>query len=180
MAKKNKEQDLKVKEMKIDNSTVGLDLTGENSVEFVLEDNPRAHVSVLEEQLKEEKNKYLLLYADFENYKRRVQKEKEELKNNTKVSMITSILDMDNDIELAIKNIKDDSARDGVKLIASKIQNFLKTQGIEPVQTESYDEDLHEVISVLEIGETKIIDVVSKGYTLNGKPFRFPKIVLGK
>ena len=180
MAKKNKEQDLKVKEMKIDNNTVGLDLTGENAVEFVLEDNPRAHVSVLEEQLKEEKNKYLLLYADFENYKRRVQKEKEELKNNTKVNMITSILDMDNDIELAIKNIKDDSAKDGVKLIASKVQSFLKTQNIEHIQTETYDEDLHEVISVLEIGETKIIDVVSKGYTLNGKPFRFPKIVLGK
>ncbi len=180
MAKKNKEQDLKVKETKIDNNTIGLDLTGDNAVEFVLEDNPRAHVSVLEEQLKEEKNKYLLLYADFENYKRRVQKEKEELKNNTKVNMITSILDMDNDIELAIKNIKDDAAKDGVKLIASKVQSFLKTQNIEPIQTETYDEDLHEVISVLEIGETKIIDVVSKGYTLNGKPFRFPKIVLGK
>ena len=80
----------------------------------------------------------------------------------------------------AIKNIKDDSAKDGVKLIASKVQSFLKTQSIEPIQTETYDEDLHEVISVLEIGETKIIDVVSKGYTLNGKPFRFPKIVLGK
>jgi molecular chaperone GrpE len=167
----------KVKDFK--ETEIGLDLT-ENAPEFVLEDNPIAHVSVLEEQLKEEKNKYLLLYADFENYKRRIHKEKEELKNNTKVSMITSILDMDNDIELAIKNIKDDSARDGVKLIASKVQNFLKTQGIEPIQTETYDEDLHEVISVLEIGETKIVDVVSKGYTLNEKPFRFPKIVLGK
>jgi len=170
--KKDKVQNLK-------DTEIGLDLT-ENAPEFVLEDNPIAHVSVLEEQLKEAENKYLLLYADFENYKRRVHKEKEELKNNTKVNMITSILDMDNDIELAIKNIKDDSARDGVKLIASKVQNFLKTQGIEPIQTETYDEDLHEVISVLEIGETKIIDVVSKGYTLNEKPFRFPKIVLGK
>ena len=164
--KKDKVQDFKETE---------IDLTNEKEV--VIEDNP---VSVLEEQLKEEKIKYLLLYADFENYKRRVHKEKEELKSNTKVSMITSILDMDNDIELAIKNIKDDSARDGVKLIASKVQNFLKTQGIEPIQTETYDEDLHEVISVLEIGETKIVDVVSKGYTLNEKPFRFPKIVLGK
>jgi len=175
MAKKNKiSEELKEKAQK-----VGLDLT-ENATEFVLEDNPSAHVSVLEEQLKEAENKYLLLYADFENYKRRVQKEKEEIKNNTKVSMITSILDMDNDIELAIKNIKDESAREGVTLIASKIQSFLKTQGIETIQTETYDEDLHEVISVLEIGETKIVDVVSKGYTLNEKPFRFPKIVLGK
>ena len=107
-------------------------------------------------------------------------KEKEELRNNTKVSMITSILDMDNDIALALKNIKDDSAREGVELISNKVTTFLKTQGIEPIQTETYDEDLHEVISIMEIGESKIIDVVSKGYTLNDKPFRYPKIILGK
>jgi molecular chaperone GrpE len=112
--------------------------------EIVLEDNPSLNVSILEEQLKEEKGKYMLLYADFENYKKRVQRDKDELKNNTKVSMITSILDMDNDISLAIKNIKDDSAREGVELIASKIQSFLKNHGIEPIQTETYDEDLHE------------------------------------
>jgi molecular chaperone GrpE len=158
---------------------VGLDLT-ENAPEFVLEDNPRLQVSVLEEQLKEAENKYMLLYADFENYKKRVIKEKEELRNNTKVSMITSILDMDNDIALALKNIKDDSAREGVELISNKVVTFLKTQGIEPIQTETYDEDLHEVISIMEIGESKIIDVVSKGYTLNDKPFRYPKIILGK
>ena len=134
----------------------------------------------LETKLKEAENKYMLLYADFENYKKRVIKEKEELRNNTKVSMITSILDMDNDIALALKNIKDDSAREGVELISNKVTTFLKTQGIEPIQTETYDEDLHEVISIMEIGESKIIDVVSKGYTLNDKPFRYPKIILGK
>ena len=176
----DKGQELKTKEMKIDEKEVGLDLTGENAVEFVLEDNPIAHVSVLETKLKESENKYMLLYADFENYKKRVIKEKEELRNNTKVSMITSILDMDNDITLALKNIKDDSAREGVELISNKVTTFLKTQGIEPIQTEIYDEDLHEVISIMEIGESKIIDVVSKGYTLNDKPFRYPKIILGK
>lgn len=181
MEDKNKiSEELKTKEMKIDSNTIGLDLTGENATEFVLEDNPRAHVSVLEEQLKEANDKYMLLYADFENYKKRVQKEKEELKNSTKVNMITSILDMDSEVELALKNIKDDSAREGVSLIAGKVQKFLKSQGIEAIQTETYDEDLHEVISVLEIGESKVIDVVSKGYSLNGKPFRYPKIVLGK
>lgn len=148
--------------------------------EFVLEDNPTMHVSVLEKQLKEEQDKYMLLYADFENYKKRVQKEKEELKNSTKISMIASILDMDSEIELAIKNIKDESAREGVELIAGKVQKFLKSHGIEPIQTDTYDEDLHEVISVLEIGESKIVDVVSKGYMLNEKPFRYPKIILGK
>ena len=122
----------------------------------------------------------MLLYADFENYKRRVIKEKDELKNNTKVSMITSILDMDNDISLAIKNIKDKSAREGVQLIANKVETFLKNQGIEVIQTETYDEDLHEVISILPIGEKKVIDVVSKGYKIDGKPFRYPKIILGE
>ena len=150
------------------------------SEEFVLEDNPRMQVSVLEKQLKEAESKYLLLYADFENYKRRVQKDKDEIKSNTKVSMLNSILDMDNDIVHAIKSIKDEDAKKGVELIGNKIGTFLKSNGIEQIQTLSYDEDLHEVISVLEIGESKIIEVVSKGYTIDGKPFRFPKIVLGK
>lgn len=180
MAKKKKYKAPDLKDVKIENVEIGLDLTGENAVEFVLEDNPRAHVSVLEEQLKEANDKYMLLYADFENYKRRTQKEKEELKSSTKISMITSILDMDSEIELAIKNIKDEVAKEGVSLIAGKVQKFLKSHGIETIQTEEYDEDLHEVISVLEIGERKILDVASKGYTLNGKPFRFPKIILGK
>lgn len=133
----------------------------------------------LKSQLSESENKYLLLYADFENYKKRVQKDKEELLTNTKVKMLQSILDMDNDIFYALKstNVDDNS---GIKLIAQKLETFLKSQGVESIQTETYDEDLHEVISVLEIGETKVIDVASKGYTLNGKPFRYPKIVLGR
>lgn len=154
------------------NTNINSDLTNDNS--------ENSDINLLEDQLNNVKDQYMHLYADFENYKKRVQKEKEEIKNNTKISMITSILDMDNDIELAIKNIKDDSAKEGVSLIASKIQSFLKNHGIEPIQTDSYDEDLHEVISVLEVGENKIIDVVSKGYSLNGKPFRYPKIILGK
>ena len=170
---------IEVENIKIDDMKVGLDLTNDN-IEINLEDNPRLHVSVLEEQLKESEKKYLLLYADFENYKRRVIKEKEEIKNNTKVSMITSILDMDNDISLAIKNIKDESAKDGVQLIANKVETFLKKHGIEPIQTETYDGDLHEVISILPIGDSKIVDVVNKGYTLDGKPFRYPKIILGE
>jgi molecular chaperone GrpE len=175
-----KDKKIEVENMKNDDIKVGIDLTDKEDVEINLEDNPRAHVSVLEEQLKESEDKYVRLYSDFDNYKRRVIKEKEEIKNNTKVSMITSILDMDNDIALAIKNIKDESAREGVQLIANKIETFLKKQGIEPIQTETYDRDLHEVISILPIGESKIIDVVNKGYTLDGKPFRYPKIILGE
>ncbi len=132
----------------------------------------------LEEQLKESSDKYLRLAAEFENYKKRVQKDREEVVSNTKVKMIQSILDMDNDLNFAIKSSPEVS--EGVKLIVSKLETFLKSQGIETIQTDEYDEDLHEVISVLPSEETKVIDVVSKGYTLNGKPFRYPKIILGK
>lgn len=134
----------------------------------------------IEEKLTQSEDKYVRLYAEFENYKRRVVKDKEELRFNTKVSMVTPILDMDNDISIAIKNIKDKSTKEGVQLIANKLEKFLKSQGIESIQTEDYDEDLHEVISVIETGESKIIDVISKGYMLNGKAFRHPKIVLSK
>ncbi len=129
-------------------------------------------------QIKTDLNdKYLRLFADFENYKRRVAKEKEDLRINTKTMMLTSILDLDSDLSIAVKSSKDP---EGLKLIMSKLEKFLNNQGVESIQTDTYDADLHEVISVLEIGEEKIIDVVSKGYTINGKPFRFPKILLGK
>jgi molecular chaperone GrpE len=90
---------------------------------------------------------YMRLYAEFDNYKKRTSKEKEDLISNTKVKMLQSILDMDNDLHFALKNSPEDS---GIKLIAQKIETFLKSQGIETIQTENYDEDLHEVISVLE------------------------------
>ena len=158
---------------------IGLDLTGDDvNKEIILEDNPVLHVSVLEEQLKQSEEKYVRLYAEFDNYKRRVQKEKEELVLNTKTKMLSAVLDMDNDLALALKSMDEVGA--GILLIVQKLETFLKSQGIEPIQTDTYDEELHEVISVLETGENKIIDVVTKGYSLNGKPFRYPKIVLGR
>ena len=145
-----------------------------------MEENQIENEQTLVEKLAEAEDKYVRLYAEFENYKRRVQKEKEEIKFNAKVGMVTPILDMDNDVAIAIKNIKDESAKQGVQLIAQKLENFLKSQGIETIQTETYDDELHEVISVVPTGKAEVIDVVSKGYMLNGKPFRHPKIVIGK
>lgn len=151
----------------------------EENKQMEVEDSQVNEVS-LEEKFTKLEDKYTRLLAEFENYKKRVQREKDDIKNNTKISMISSILDMDNDISIAIKNIKDEITKEGVQLIANKLESFLKGQGIEAIQTEKYDEDLHEVISVVETGESKVLDVISKGYTLNGNPFRHPKIVLSK
>jgi molecular chaperone GrpE len=118
---------------------------------------------------------YLLLAADFENYKKRSIKLKSESEDELKIKMLDSILDLNNDISIALKNTEEE----GVKIIANKLENFLKKWGVEEIQTKTYDEDLHEVISILKEGSNSIIDVISKGYTLNGKPFRYPKIILG-
>ena len=123
------------------------------------------------------KDLYLRLYADFDNYKKRSIKDKEESTVQVKINLISSILDLDNDLSLAKKNLPDS---EGLNLIFQKLTNFLKTQGIEEIQTDTYDSDLHEVISVLETGESKIIDVISKGYKIGEKPFRYPKIILSK
>lgn len=121
--------------------------------------------------------KYLRLAAEFDNYKRRIQREKDEIRSTTKTMMLSAILDLDSDLSIAVKQDKQNS---GLNLMINKITKFLSQQGVESIPTETYDPDLHEVISILEIGEEKIVDVVSKGYTLNDKPFRFPKIILGK
>ena len=143
------------------------------------ENNEPIEISI-EEQLRNSEDKFLRIYAEFENYKKRVQKEKDDLVSNTKTRMLTAVLDVDSDITIALKSIKNKEAKQGVSLIAQKLESFLKSQGIETVQTDTYDDELHEVISVLKPGGKKIIDVVTKGYTLNGKIFRYPKIVLGE
>jgi molecular chaperone GrpE len=149
----------------------------ENKAEDKIEDKENNVLIIeLESKLKEVVDKNLRLMAEFDNYKKRVIKEKEEIVNNTKVKMISSILDMDNDLSIALKNTDDE----GVKLINNKLTNFLKSQGVEEIQTDTYDEDLHEVISIIPGDNNKIIDVVSKGYSINGKPFRYPKIILSK
>jgi molecular chaperone GrpE len=135
---------------------------------------------VLNTKLVESEDKYLRLAAEFDNYKKRTQKEKEDIVTATKVKMLSSILDMDSDLSIALKSVNNDEVKEGFSLISNKLNNFLKNQGIEAIQTDSYDSELHEVISILEIGEEKIVDVVTKGYTLNGKPFRYPKIILGR
>jgi molecular chaperone GrpE len=125
----------------------------------------------------EMEDKYIRLYAEFENYKKRIFKEKEDIRNSTKINTLSSILDMNNDLSIAYKQIKD---TEGIDLIISKLEKFLKSQGIEEIQTTTYDPDVHEVISIMETGEEKIVDIVSKGYTLNGNIIRYPKIILSK
>lgn len=128
------------------------------------------------EAVNDQKDKYLRLVAEFDNYKKRVSRERDEVRLNAKVSTLQSILDLDSDLNLASVNEKSE----GLKLIMSKFTKFLDDQGIKPIQTETYDSDLHEVISIIPSDQEKIVSVISKGYTIDEKPFRYPKIILGR
>ncbi len=121
-------------------------------------------------------DKYVRLYAEFENYKKRTQKEKEDIKNFTKLETLAVILDVDNDLFIASNKVKNE----GVDLILSKLDKFLKSQGIESIPNDKYDADVHEVISVVDTGKEGIVEVVSKGYKLNGNVIRHPKVILSK
>ena len=126
------------------------------------------------------KDSYLRLLADFDNFKKRTIKEKEEIKLKTKLDTLSSVLELGNDLHLAQKVIKDVKSLEAIKVITDKLSSFLKSKGFEEVQTETYDEDLHEVISVLETGKEGIVDVVSKGWKLNGQIVKYPKVILSK
>ena len=108
------------------------------------------------------KDKYLRLSAEFDNFRKRVLKEKEDLIIKTKSSVLESILEIDSDLSLALKNTND-----------------LLSQGRQTIQTTTYDADIHDVISIVSTGQKdKIIDVVSKGYMINDKIIKHPKVVL--
>jgi molecular chaperone GrpE len=119
---------------------------------------------------------YLRLSAEFDNFRKRVQKDKEDLIFKTKSSMIEPILDLDNDLALAAKHSKDP----GLGLIISKLDKFLQTQGIQTIQTQTFDENLHEVVAVIDNDGNKIHEVVSKGYMIGDKIIRYPKVILSE
>ena len=164
-------------------------LAFENPNDFELGGKIREMIQETEEEQKEEivrkqetnepdwKNLYMRASADFENYKKRMAKDREEVILRTRTSMLESIMDIDSDIALAALQIEDE----GIKLIISKLDKFLANQGIKTVPTEKYDANLHEVISMVPGQEpNSIVSVVSKGYSLGDKIIRYPKVIIGK
>jgi molecular chaperone GrpE len=139
-------------------------------------------ISNLKEERDALNDKYLRLYAEFDNWKKRIAKDKEEASESVRLKTLNGVLDLNDDLHFAkvgIDKIADTASKEGLNLILDKFNKFITSQGIEEIQTQTYDSDLHEVVTVMPVGEGKIVEVLSKGYTLNGKVIRYPKIVLG-
>jgi len=144
----------------------------------------------LQKDVKEQKEKYLRLFAEFENFRKRTAKERFELFKTASQDVMQSMLPVMDDFDRASKEInksEDKSLVEGVNLIHHKLKEALKSKGLEEMNVsagDSFDADLHEAVTQIPAPNKKmkgkIIDVLEKGYTLGDKIIRFPKVVTGK
>ena len=144
----------------------------------------------LEDQLKEEKDKFLRLFAEFENYKRRTAKERIELFSTASEEVMISLLPILDDFDRAsaeIEKDKDNEIFKGVLLIKNKLFDSLKSKGLALIEVnkgDGFNADNHEAVTQIPAPtkdmEGKIIDVIEKGYKLGEKVIRYPKVVIGK
>ena len=144
----------------------------------------------IEDQVKEEKDKFLRLFAEFENYKRRTAKERIELFSTASEEVMVSLLPILDDFDRASAEIEKDNDNEifkGVLLIKNKLFDSLKSKGLALIEVNKGDEfnaDDHEAVTQIPAPskkmEGKIIDVIEKGYKLGEKVIRYPKVVIGK
>ncbi|MBU9936171.1 MAG: nucleotide exchange factor GrpE [Ferruginibacter sp.] len=153
--------------------------------------NPGAEDAMekLQAELQEQKDKYLRLFAEFDNFKRRNAKEKLEMIQTAGKDVISSLLEVLDDCERAEKQLEESediiNNKKGVQLVFTKLRNILQAKGLKAMETVNTDFDVekHEAITEIEVPEKqkgKVVDEVEKGYYLNDKIIRFAKVVVGK
>lgn len=166
----------------------------ENEAENAVNEMESAAALTAEEQLQEnlsqEKDKFLRLFAEFENFKKRTAKERIDLYKTANQDVLQSMLPVLDDFDRAMAEIsksQDVALVKGVELIHDKLKSTLVSKGLELVEVkagDAFDADFAEAITVIPAPSAslkgKIVDVIEKGYKLGDKIIRFPKIVLGQ
>lgn len=147
-------------------------------------------LDTLKKEVEEQKEKFIRLYAEFDNYKRRNAKERVELIQTAGREVIQSMLEVLDDCERAEKQMNQSEdlkqIREGIGLVFSKFRNILQSRGLKEMKSigEAFNPDFHEAITEIPVPDEtmkgKIVDEVEKGYTLNDKIIRFSKVVVGK
>ena len=195
----NRDKDNKTQD---NNSDINQDETIENQAEEISDDavdeveeqeqevEELSEIDQLKSDLEKEKDKFLRLFAEFENYKRRTSKERIELFKTANQDVMAAMLPVLDDFDRAlteIKKAKDKNLLKGVELIHNKFRETLKNKGLEAMdvkQGDSFDADVHEAITQIPASSEKlkgkIVDVVERGYKLGDRIIRFPKVVTGK
>lgn len=148
-------------------------------------DDSAAKLQELGEKLVEANDKYVRMYSEYENYRKRTNQEKADLILNAGKDMIKAILPVVDDMERALSAMSDeDNAKEGVQLIYNKLMNILSQKGLKAIEAkgEKFDENLHEAVTQFpaadETQKGTVVDVVEKGYFLNNKVIRYAKVVV--
>ena len=149
------------------------------------ENAPETEETAPIDELTEMKEKYIRLYSDFENFRKRTAKEKIEMIQTASERLIIDLLPVIDDYERAIANAPEGEISEGTQLIFAKIGAILQSKGLKelPAKGEVFDAELHDCITQFpapsEEEKGKVVEVVEKGYTLNEKVIRFAKVVVG-
>ena len=181
----SKKENIKDEEIHNEQETVQVEENQDTEKEVVKEEPSP------EELLQSEKDKFLRLFAEFENYKKRTTRERIELFKTAGQEVMTSLLPVVDDFERALSHIEDDKEaeelRKGVLLIYQKFYNTLEQKGLSKIETNQgdiFDAEIHEAITQIpapsEDLKGKVIDCVEKGYKLGDKIIRYPKVVIGQ
>ncbi|WP_320978757.1 nucleotide exchange factor GrpE [Bacteroides sp.] len=188
--KKVKEEELNVEETQNPAEDQPQNEQTEESAPLTHEEELEKELEKAQEALEEQKDKYLRLSAEFDNYRKRTLKEKAELILNGGEKSLGSILPVVDDFERAIKTMETatdvNAVKEGVELIYNKFIAVLAQNGVKVIETKDQplDTDYHEAIAVIpapsEAQKGKILDCVQTGYTLNDKVLRHAKVVVGE
>lgn len=163
---------------------------------FLKKDPKKEKIAQLEKEVDElngklakEKDDYIRLMAEFDNFRRRTSQEKLEIVSMASTETIKGLLPVLDDCERALNVLKDskdsDAAKEGTELIYHKLLAYLQSKGLAVIEAlgQPFDTDLHEAVAQFPVQEDekkgKVFDVVQTGYTLNGKVIRFAKVVVG-
>lgn len=144
----------------------------------------------LEKELEEQKDKYIRLFAEFDNFKRRTSKENIELRQTAGKEVITSLLDVLDDMDRAEKQMQESeeekTLKEGILLVFNKFRKILESKGLKSIETLNTDFDVEKDEAVSEVAvedeklKGKVVAELQKGYFLNDKLIRFAKVVVGK
>jgi len=181
------------KEQEIKDNQEELDNTEESAEEISNKEFGAAEgidpIQKLENEVLEEKNKYLRLYAEFENFRRRTAKERIDLIGTASADLMKEMLTILDDFERAIQSnetAEDITAvKEGFSLLQNKLSKILEGKGLKSFDSmgQIFDADIHEAIAQVPVEDKAqkgiVIDVVEKGYELNDKIIRHPKVVVG-
>jgi len=180
---KDKEMDKDLQNQEIENESI------ESDEELTEEQEAENEVDKLKIEIEKERNNFLRLFAEFENYKKRTSKERIELFSTANKELMTVLLPILDDFERGLNEVEKSSDKallEGMMLIYNKFKNTLNQKGLKEIilkQGDVFDAEVHEAISQIPAPSKKlkgkIIDVVEKGYMLGETIIRFPKVVLG-